>query len=159
MQGSMQFANYEGTGVGLDSSTAGVIYNEYSFDSALVMLLIDFLVFFFIGLFMDKVIPSEFGQRMNPCFLCMPSYYSCCRKERRRDQVNVEDGSNEGLIAAEEDDAFEMNQMPRDNYESPPVICKRLETTGDYLRIEGLMKTFSGGFTAVRGVNVKMYDS
>lgn len=49
--------------------------------------------------------------------------------------------------------------MPVDNYESPPLICKRLESTGDYLRIENLQKTFSGGFTAVAGVNVKMYDS
>lgn len=49
--------------------------------------------------------------------------------------------------------------MPHENYESPPVICKRLEATGDYLRIENLQKTFGGGFRAVRGVNVKMYDS
>lgn len=49
--------------------------------------------------------------------------------------------------------------MPAENYESPPVSCKRLESTGDYLRIEDLQKTFSGGFRAVRGVSVKMYDS
>ena len=34
-----------------------------------------------------------------------------------------------------------------------------METTGDYLRIEDLRKTFSGGFRAVQGVNVKMYNS
>jgi ATP-binding cassette subfamily A (ABC1) protein 3 len=49
--------------------------------------------------------------------------------------------------------------MPNQNYEAPPVICKRLESSGDYLRISNLQKTFSGGFRAVRGVNVKMYDS
>ena len=49
--------------------------------------------------------------------------------------------------------------MPSENYEAPPVICKRLETTGDFLRIENLQKTFGGGFRAVRGVNMKMYDS
>lgn len=64
------------------------------------------------------------------------------------------------MIASEEDDLFEKNQgMPPENYESPPVICKRLEASGDYLRVENLRKTFSGGFQAVRGVNVKMYDS
>lgn len=90
MQGSMQFANYEGTGVGLDSSTAAVVYNEYSFNTALWMLLLDFLLFFLSGLYLDKVIPSDFGQRLNPCFLCMPSYYSCCRSERRRADVNFD---------------------------------------------------------------------
>jgi len=49
--------------------------------------------------------------------------------------------------------------MPEDNYEAAPVLCKRLESSGDYLRIENLQKTFSGGFRAVKGVNVKMYDS
>ena len=63
MQGSIQFANYEGTGVGLDSSTVSVIYEEYSFNSALWMLFLDFLLFFLVGLYLDKVIPSDFGQR------------------------------------------------------------------------------------------------
>lgn len=31
--------------------------------------------------------------------------------------------SGEGM----DDDTFESNQMPIDNYEAPPVICKRLE--------------------------------
>lgn len=52
-----------------------------------------------------------------------------------------------------------MKQMPENNYEAPPVICKRLEASGEYLRITNLHKTFSGGFTAVSGLNVKMYDS
>ena len=121
----MQFANYEGTGVGLDASTANVIYNEYSFNTALWMLLVDFLLFFILGLYLDKVIPSDFGQRLNPCFLCMPSYYRCCRRSRRR--VNGEAG--EALVDNEmEGDLFESEQMPKDNYEAPPVICKRLET-------------------------------
>ena len=42
------------------------------------------------------------------------------------------------MVTAEEDDFFEKNQMPDENYETPPVICKRLEATGDYLRVENL---------------------
>ena len=49
--------------------------------------------------------------------------------------------------------------MPLENYESPSTISRRLESTGDYLKIENLQKTFSGGFRAVRGVNLRMYDS
>ena len=156
MQGSIQFANYESTGVGLDASTASVLYAEYSFNSALWMLLLDFILYFLIGLYLDKVIPSDFGQRLNPCFLCMPSYYTCCRGNRQRGNGRV---NNEGLVENEEDDHFERNQMPAENYESPTVICKHQEASGNYLRIENLQKTFGGGFRAVRGINVKMYDS
>ena len=34
-----------------------------------------------------------------------------------------------------------------------------MEAAGEYLRVENLQKTFSGGFRAVKGVNMKMYDS
>ncbi len=61
MQGSQVFANYEGTGVGLTSSTISVVYQEYSFNTALGMLLLDFVLFFVLGLYMDKVLPSSFG--------------------------------------------------------------------------------------------------
>jgi len=63
------------------------------------------------------------------------------------------------LLEGNKDDAFESNELPEGNYESPAVICKRMEATGDYLMIDDLKKTFSGGFQAVKGVNVKMYNS
>ena len=57
MQGSNVFANYEGTGIGINDFTAGVQYAEYSFNSALWMLFVDFVIFTAIGLYFDKVIP------------------------------------------------------------------------------------------------------
>jgi len=84
MQGSNVFANYEGTGAGLNVSTASVLYQEYSFNTALSMLLFDFVLFFLLGLYLDKVIPSDYGQRLSPCFLCQPSFYGCCKGRRRR---------------------------------------------------------------------------
>lgn len=103
MQGSVVFANYEGTGVGLNVSTSAVIYQNYSFDSALLMLFVDFILFFALGLYLDKVIPSDFGQRLGPCFLCTPSYYRCCRRQRRRGEFQAAGGlESEALI--EQDD-------------------------------------------------------
>lgn len=84
MQGSVVFANYEGTGVGLNLSTASVEYQNYSFNLSLWMLALDFLIFFFLGLYLDKVIPSDYGSRLSPWFLCTPSYYKCGRSQRRR---------------------------------------------------------------------------
>ena len=82
MQGSTVFASYEGTGVGLDNSTVTIIYYGYSFNTGLLMLLLDFAIFTFLGLYLDKVMPSQYGQRLNPCFCLMPSFYRCCRRNR-----------------------------------------------------------------------------
>ena len=49
--------------------------------------------------------------------------------------------------------------MDPDNYECPSAICTRLEASGEYLKIDGLEKTYPGGFQAVKGVNIKMFDS
>ena len=87
----------------------------------------------------------------------MPSYYRCFRRERRRNNVNMEDEDGE-VEEADFDDAFERDQMEPENYESPPAVCRRLEAQGDFLRIDNLQKTFSGGFRAVKGVNMKMFD-
>ena len=88
------FANYEGTGVGLNSSTANVMYDNYSFSSSLYMLVIDFAIFFFVGLYLDKVVPMDYGQRMSPWYICTPSYYKCCKPTRRRD-VDLNMGDQE----------------------------------------------------------------
>ena len=131
MQGSNVFANYEGTGIGINDFTATVMYAEYNFNSALWMLFVDFLIFTAIGLYFDKVIPQEFGQRLNPCFCFTPSYYRCCRPKRRTGKTSAEE--NEGLLGNivraddPDDDMFESAQMPKENYEAPAAICRRLE--------------------------------
>ena len=156
MQGSAVFANYEGTGVGINHDTAHIEYGNFSFNLSLYMMAADFAIFFILGFYLDKVLPSEYGQRLNPCFCILPSYWR--RTDRRNPNQLDEDNLDENLIN-DDDNTFETSQMPIENYEAPPLICKRLEATGDYLKIDNLQKTFSGGFRAVKGVNMKMYDS
>ena len=69
-----------------------------------------------------------------------------------------QEGDREALIDADYDDEFERAQMPNENYEAPSQMCKQLEARGDYLRVQNLQKTFSGGFLAVKGVNIKFFD-
>ena len=61
IEGSIILAEYEGNGIGIDSSTAAIEFNDYSFDTALYMLLLDFFIFLFLGLYMDKVLSFGSG--------------------------------------------------------------------------------------------------
>lgn len=142
--------------MGINHDTAQIEYNSFSFDTSLYMMAADFAIFFVLGFYLDKVLPSEFGQRLNPCFCFLPSYW---RRTSRRNPNQVNDDNLEENLIADDDNTFETEQMPIENYEAPPPVCKRLEATGDYLKIDNLQKTFSGGFRAVKGVNMKMYDS
>ena len=79
-QGSVVFAEYECTGVGIDTSTAAVIYQNYSFDTALFMMLVSLFFFSIMGLYLDNVLPVKFGRRKSPIFCLLPKTYGCCRK-------------------------------------------------------------------------------
>ena len=56
IEGSIVLAEYEGNGIGIDKSTAAITSYDYSFDTALYMLLLSFFVFLLLGLYMDKVL-------------------------------------------------------------------------------------------------------
>lgn len=150
------YANYECTGVGLNPSTASVVFNNYSFNIALYMMAISAIIFTILGLYLDKVIPSTYGKNRHPCFCFSPQFYGCCRKQRT-DRIRGE-AAEEIMRSAGDDENFESQFIPANNYEAPPVIARRLEANGDFMKIEGLRKEF-GEFIAVNSLNVKMYDS
>ena len=150
------YANYECTGVGLNPSTASVVFNNYSFNIALYMMAISAIIFTILGLYLDKVIPSTYGKNRHPCFCFSPQFYGCCRRQRA-DRIRGE-AAEELMRSAGDDENFESQFIPANNYEAPPVIARRLEANGDFMKIEGLRKEF-GEFIAVNSLNVKMYDS
>ena len=90
-QTAVVFAEYEGTGVGIDWSTAGVVYQDYSFDTGLGMMALSLIVFTLIGLYLDAVLPSKYGKRKSPFFCILPRSYKCCRGQRRRAQQTGDD--------------------------------------------------------------------
>ena len=61
IEGSIILSKYEGNGIGIDKSTAAITFDEYSFDTALYMLLLDFFIFLILGLYLDKVLSFGFG--------------------------------------------------------------------------------------------------
>jgi hypothetical protein len=78
-QGSIVYANFECTGVGLNSDTATWLYNDYSVYIALTMMTASFFIFTLLGLYLDKVIPSTYGMSRSPYFCLTASYWGCRR--------------------------------------------------------------------------------
>ena len=61
IEGSIVLAEYEGNGIGIEKSTAAIVFNDYSFDTALYMFLLSFFAFLLLGLYMDKVLSFGSG--------------------------------------------------------------------------------------------------
>lgn len=85
------FAGYEATGVGLTSTTAHEEYDNYKFSAGLWMLFFGLAFFLLLGLYLDSVLPKEFGSKLHPCFCFKKSSYDgCCKKPPSNDEVDDE---------------------------------------------------------------------
>lgn len=87
-QMAVVFAGYETTGVGLDSTTAHQLYDNYKFSGGLWMLLAGLIVFTLFGFYLDAILPKEYGSRSHPCFCFKKSSYDgCCKKSSNESEV------------------------------------------------------------------------
>ena len=66
--------------IGLSPDTMHETYRNYTFSFGLVALIFDFFFFTFLGLYLEKVLPKEFGETYPAGFLFSPSYWGCSKK-------------------------------------------------------------------------------
>jgi ABC-type lipoprotein export system ATPase subunit len=65
------FADQEGGQVGVLPGNAGVVTaSNYSYSTCITMMLFDFFFYAFMGWYLDKVLPSDYGTRRSACFCC-----------------------------------------------------------------------------------------
>jgi len=81
---SVVFAGYESTGVGLTHTTSHEFYQNFKFAAGLWMLFFGLISFTLLGLYLDAVLPKEFGQKSHPCFCLRKSSYQGLCKTRNQ---------------------------------------------------------------------------
>lgn len=75
--------NYESVGIGFTPDMMWVSnINIFCPGIGFIMLTLGFLLFLMIGVYLEYVVPSEFGKQLHPCFPFMPRSYTCCKKKR-----------------------------------------------------------------------------
>ncbi|KAJ9460711.1 ABC transporter A family member 1 [Diplonema papillatum] len=65
--------SYETAGRG--SSFADLFADEYPYFLAMFMMMLDTVLYLFLFWYLDQVLPSEFGVKRSPFFLCTPGYW------------------------------------------------------------------------------------
>ena len=75
--GCNNLGQFEVTGVGLQFSNIGTQYQNYKFSSCLILMVISLFLFFWLGIYLDNVLPSAYGLRKPWCFCFYPSYWGC----------------------------------------------------------------------------------
>jgi ATP-binding cassette, subfamily A (ABC1), member 3 len=70
----------DSTGLNFDNTT--IYYNNVTYSGALLALVFDTFFYLFLGLYLDQVVPSQYGVAKKWYFLCTKSFW--CQTRRRR---------------------------------------------------------------------------
>jgi ATP-binding cassette subfamily A (ABC1) protein 1 len=83
LQISAVLAGFESANVGIHKDTINEWYDNYTYLEGLILLIVSGFLFTFLGLYLDKVLPKEYGDSEPWYFFCSPRFYPCCRQGRR----------------------------------------------------------------------------
>ena len=116
-------------------------------------MIVSLLLFFWLGIWLENVLPSAYGLRKGWCF-CLSPHYWCGKpklsRNARKNSIDAESADNEVY--------FEAKYMKKDNFEPVSRDMMKQEADKKILKVTDLKKTFENGFQAVKGVNLKIYS-
>lgn len=137
--------------------TIADVYQNYKFQSSLIIMAISLFITFWLGIYLDNVLPSAYGLR-KPWYFCFTArYWFGSDPDQRRIRIHNRQNTSQSQDIEQGND-FETVYIKKDNFEPPSNDLRAQEKDNKILRISDLKKTFDNGFQAVKGINVKMYN-
>ncbi|KAH9091241.1 hypothetical protein LEN26_018836 [Aphanomyces euteiches] len=146
--GIKSLAKAEGNGVGITTSNWTADINNFKFTTALYALMIDCVLYTLLGLYLERVVPKDYGVTEKWFFPLSVSFWRKKFIQRRCRGVQ-----NDMAVAVD------INQ---DNFEPVGAELKRQEVTGEAFQIHHLRRVFpipGGEKVAVKNVNMTMYKN
>ncbi|KAL3658018.1 hypothetical protein V7S43_017060 [Phytophthora oleae] len=150
--GVQTLATAESTGVGISFASSGTVVNNFKFGSAVGMLFFDIILYTIVGLYLERVIPREYGTVEKWYFPVQPSYWIRALHAKGTSKVN--DVANNVV------GSHSILDIDSPNMEIASDELRHQERTGEALVIRDIKKEFvvPGGIKrAVRGVSLAMY--
>ncbi|EAS01530.2 ABC transporter family protein (macronuclear) [Tetrahymena thermophila SB210] len=135
---------------GVSFSNADQMVNNFNVQAQILMNLVNIAFFSIFSLYLDQVLPNEFGQKKRPLF-----FLDCFFKNNN--QTNIDkDNSKQNLLEQYDE------QTQLKNIEEVTQILKDQEFKNEVLKIQDLKKTFYGRgqpFNAVSNLSLTMYKN
>ena len=131
-------------------------FTNYSVLVMFLMLIFDLLLYFFLGYYLQNVLPHDFGVRKPWYFICTKSF--CCK--RNKSKYNPKNIKLEKDIPnnSKNEDEIIIGNKEQDNFQSEDIYKEMINPT-DSLKIRDLVKRFDDGKVAVNHVNLNFYKN
>ena len=127
-------------------------FTNYSVLIMFVMLILDLLLYFFLGYYLQNILPHDFGVRKPWYFIFTPSFWGC-KKKKSQLNSNINIQKSEELIVRDNN-----TNEGNSNFQSEEIY-KEMTNPKDALRIRELVKKFDDGKIAVNHVNLNFYKN
>ena len=150
------------------------IYTTFSVGLMFLMFVVDFLLFLFLGFYLNNVLPHDFGIRKPFYFICTSEFW-CNNKKRNRNKTigekleeneeeekedKMEEKNNGFVVYKSKDNILNENDENlydnSSNFESEEIYKNR-NKKDDSLKVRNIVKVFGDGKVAVNGVNLNFY--
>jgi len=141
MLGAQNISILEAAQFGVTSDTLYTKIHNYTFGECLYFMAIDAVLYLLLGLYLDQVWPTRYGLKRHPLFFLQKSFWVS-------QKPNYNEMDESMLDNSEEDDP---------DFEKVDQNLREQESRGECLVVNNLRKQFDD-FTAVDGLNIKMYE-
>jgi hypothetical protein len=121
---------FEQNGLSVQWSNITMDYKNYSMLAGLIMMVVSFLFWSFLGLYLENVLPRQYGKRLSWCF-CLDRFgkKSEMEEERARKIIPKDSPRRNASMASMTDvnKDFECTYMRKDAYEGVTPEVSKLE--------------------------------
>ena len=135
-------------------------FTNYSVLTMFLMLIGDLLLYFFLGYYLQNVLPHDFGVRKPWYFIFTKIFWGCKKDKSKYNSKNINyqiDNSN-NIKNNDNDELIIGNTPQEDNFQSEDIY-KEMTNPKDSLKIRDLVKRFDDGKVAVNHVNLNFYKN
>ena len=129
------------------------IYTNYSIIVMIIMLLVDILLYLFLGYYLQNVLPHDFGIR-KPWYFIFKKLF--CIKSKEQVYSSNYEGEKDNNNSDNED---KFTNIPSNENFQSEEIYKDMTHQKDSFRIRNLVKQFGNGKAAVDHINLNFYKN
>ncbi|XP_067671428.1 cholesterol transporter ABCA5-like [Haliotis asinina] len=150
-------------GLYLDTAKGGMTFanmsvGEFPLSGPFIMLVVDIVLYAMIAVYLDHVIPGEYGPRYPPWYFLMPSYY--CRKTNKNSELSaLTSNDHHGINGINTNVSPDIEPVHQDLKDKAGVkifnICKDFQSKDETIHaVRGLsLDMYEGHITALLGHN------
>ena len=143
------------------------IYTNYSLFRMMLMFIVDFLIYIFLGYYLTMVLPHTYGIRKPFYFLFTPEFW-CRKKNKSKDEIQNENEENSinthstSLSGFDTQKDFNIKKNMTLIYNNDPNfedenLYKDKMGKEDVLKIRNLTKKFEDGKISIDNLNINFY--